>query len=42
MNKSNTLSILIYNVHKSEDTVMASMLRHETAAEMDVGVTQKR
>ena len=41
MNQTNTLSILQYNVRKSKDTVMASMLRDPRAVAMDILAIQE-
>lgn len=41
MNQTNTLSILQYNVRKSRDTVMATLLRDPKAAEIDVLAIQE-
>ena len=41
MNQTTTLSILQYNVRKSRDTVMATLLRDPNAAEIDVLAIQE-
>ena len=41
MNQKDTLSILQYNVRKSRDTVMATMLRDHRIAEMDILAVQE-
>lgn len=41
MNQTNTLSILQYNVRKSRDTVMATLLRDPKVAEIDVLAIQE-
>ena len=41
MNKHTTLSILQYNVHKSRDIVMASMLRDSQVHEYNILAIQE-
>lgn len=41
MNQHTTLNILQYNVHKSRDTVMATLLRDPQIAEYDVLAIQE-
>lgn len=41
MNQTNTLSILQYNVRKSRDTVMATLLRDPKVSEIDVLAIQE-